>query len=76
MEPGAQFLQLRLRRASAVPVAKRSTEVSSFLEAVQLLRDVCEQLPLTAGGDAALPLSDLATHRRLWAAGNVQRSQG
>jgi hypothetical protein len=68
MEPGALFLERRLRRASAVPVSERGTEVSSFLEAAQLLREVCTQLPLTAGGKPALPLGDLATQRRLWAA--------
>jgi hypothetical protein len=53
--PGAQFLERRLARATAVPPAERSPEVAAFVEAMQLLRKARELLPLTANGKAALP---------------------
>ena len=53
--PGAEFLERRLTRATAVPPAERTPEVAAFVESMQLLREVRELLPLTADGEAALP---------------------
>jgi hypothetical protein len=53
--PGAEFLERRLARATAVPPAERSPEVAAFVESMQLLREAGELLPLTAAGEAALP---------------------
>jgi hypothetical protein len=53
--PGAEFLERRLARATAVPPAARSPEVAAFVEAMQLLREACELLPLNADGSPALP---------------------
>ena len=53
--PGAEFLERRLARAAAVPPADRSPEVAAFVESVQLVREVCELLPLTDAGEPALP---------------------
>ena len=36
--PGAEFLERRLARATAVPPTERSPEVAAFVESVQLLR--------------------------------------
>ena len=54
-EPGAEFLQRRLARATAVPPAERSPEVAAFVESMQLLRKARELLPLTPAGRPALP---------------------
>jgi hypothetical protein len=54
-ERGAEFLERRLARATAVPPAERSPDVAAFVESVQLLREACELLPLTPEGRPALP---------------------
>jgi hypothetical protein len=61
---GAEFLERRLARATAVPPTERSPEVAAFVEAMQLLRDARELLPLTSDGEAALP-SGPATLRQV-----------
>ena len=53
--PGAEFLERRLARATAVPPAERSPDVAAFVESAQLLREARELLPLNADGEAALP---------------------
>ena len=59
--PGAEFLERRMRHATAVTAvrpaepAERSPEVAAFVESVQLGREVCELLPLTDAGEPALP---------------------
>ena len=55
LPPGVEYLERRLARATAVPPAERSPEVAAFVESVQLMREACKLLPLTADGDAALP---------------------
>ena len=66
---GVEFLNRRLRRASAVPPAERSPEVAAFVDSVGLLREaVCEQLPLTWTlqiSKPALAVDDPSTQRRL-----------
>ena len=66
--PGAAFLQRRLARAQAVPPAERSPDVQAFITSVQLGEEACQLLPLTRGGQAALPLRNPSTARRqgLW----------
>ena len=63
-EPGAEFLETRLGRATAVPPGERSPDVRAFVESMQLLREARELLPLTADGNAALPNTP-ETHRRV-----------
>jgi hypothetical protein len=60
--PGAEFLDVRLARAAAVPPAERSHEVAAFVESMQLLREARELLPLTPGRQPVLP--DTAATRR------------
>ena len=62
--PGAAYLQRRLARAQAVPPAERSPDVQAFITSVQLGEEACQLLPLTRGGQAALPLRNPATARR------------
>ena len=62
--PGAEFLERRLARATAVPRAQRSPEVAAFVEAMQLLREVAELLPLTEDGRPVLPHTP-ATRRQV-----------
>ena len=66
--PGAAFLQRRLARAQAVPPAERLPDVQAFITCVQLGEEACQLLPLTRGGQEALPLRNPATVRRqgLW----------
>jgi hypothetical protein len=53
--PGAEFLERRLARATAVPPAERSPEVAAFVKSMQLLCEARELLPLTEDGRPALP---------------------
>jgi hypothetical protein len=62
--PGAEFLERRLARATAVPPAERSPDVAAFVESVQVQREVEQLLPLTTDGRAALP-DTLATRRKV-----------
>ena len=62
--PGAEFLERRLARATAVPPAERTPEVAAFVEAMRLLREARDLLPLTDGGEAALP-DTLETRRKV-----------
>ena len=57
--PGAEFLERRLARATAVPPAERSPEVAAFVESVQLL-------PLTNAGKPALPVTPAMWHKVCW----------
>ena len=61
---GAEFLERRLARATAVPPAERSPEVAAFVELMQLLREVAQLLPLTPDGCPALPDTP-ATRRKV-----------
>jgi len=63
--PGAEFLLRRLARAEALSPAERTPDVAAFVDSVRLLRQVCQLLPLTASGEAALPLHSPATQRQL-----------
>lgn len=63
-EPGAEFLETRLARAAAVPPEERTLNAAAFVESQQLLREARELLPLTAGGNAALPNTP-ATRRKV-----------
>ena len=62
--PGAEFLERRLARATAVPPAERSPEVAAFVESVQLMRAAAQLLPLTPDGRPALPDTP-ATRRKV-----------
>jgi hypothetical protein len=62
--PGAEFLERRLARATTVPRAERNPEVAAFVEAMQLLREARELLPLNADGSPALPNTP-ATRRKV-----------
>ena len=62
-EPGAEFLQRRLARATAVPPAERSPQVAAFVESMQLLREARELLPLMPAGTPALPDSRATRHK-------------
>jgi hypothetical protein len=64
--PGAEFLERRLARATAVPPAERSPEVAAFVESVQLLREARELLPLTNAGKPALPVTPAMWHKVCW----------
>jgi hypothetical protein len=57
---GAEFLERRLARATAVPPAERRPEVAAFVEWMQAR----ELLPLTAAGTPALPMTP-ATQRQV-----------
>ena len=62
--PGAAFLQRRLARVQTVSPSERSPDVQAFITSVELGELICELLPLTRGGQAALPLRNPATARR------------
>ena len=57
-KPG--FLQARLAAAAAIPVERRSSDVSAFLESCRLQREVADALVLPASlsgtSDAAVDL--------------------
>jgi hypothetical protein len=50
--PGSEFLERRLARATAVPPAERSPEVGAFVEAMQLLLEARELLPVPKDQEA------------------------
>jgi hypothetical protein len=52
--PGVAFLRRRIERAAAVPPQERNPEVAAFVESAQLVREVCQLLPLTRTGRPAL----------------------
>ena len=58
VEPGEEFLQIRLQRAQAVPPAQRTPEVAAFVEAMQLDEEACTLLPLVMvpGATTASPV--------------------
>ncbi|EFN50962.1 hypothetical protein CHLNCDRAFT_141590 [Chlorella variabilis] len=65
---GEQFLERRLRRAAAIPIAERGPDVAAFLESVQLQREVQQALPITATGQPALVGPRLRHHLAvMWA---------
>lgn len=49
-DPGAEFLEQRLRRAAAIPPAERSPEVAGLLEGAQLEREAWELIPVDSSG--------------------------
>jgi hypothetical protein len=63
LRPGAEFIENSLRRARAVPPAKRQPEVTAVLEAELLQREAAELLPLDSHGDPSLP-DEPATQRQ------------
>ena len=62
--PGADFLELRLARATAVPHGERSPDVAAFVESMQLTHEAVQLLPLTPEGRPALPAMP-ATRRKV-----------
>ena len=71
--PGAEFLDRRLARATAVPPADLSPDVAAFVESMQLHREVVQLLPLTPEGEPALPDTP-ATRQNVGPAACIQSS--